>query len=45
MLDLEHCFVWLRDLDTKKIGGEVFREFSVMILEENRRDKTVKESK
>ena len=26
MLCLEHCFIWLRDLDTKKFGAEVFEE-------------------
>ena len=26
VLCLEHCFIWLRDLDTKKIGTEVFGE-------------------
>ena len=25
-LCLKHCFTWLRDLDTKKIGAEVFGE-------------------
>ena len=25
-LRLEHCFIWLRDLDTKKIRAEVFGE-------------------
>ena len=24
MLCLEHCFIWFRDLDAKKIGTEVF---------------------
>ena len=23
---LEHCFIWRRDLDTKKIGAELFGE-------------------
>ena len=26
VLFLEHCFIWLRDLDTKKIGTEVIGE-------------------
>ena len=26
MLCLEHCFIWLRDLDTKKIGTQVLGE-------------------
>ena len=26
VLSLEHCFKWSRDLDTKKIGTEVFGE-------------------
>ena len=27
--------MWLRDLDTKKIGAEVFGEFRNVVLEEN----------
>jgi hypothetical protein len=30
VLCLEHCFIWLRDLDTKKIFGELSN-----VLEEN----------
>ena len=41
---MERCFIWLRDLNTKKIGTEVFGEFSNMVLEENGEDKMVKES-
>ena len=41
---MEHCFIWLRDLDTKKIGVEVFRELSNLVLEENGEDKIVRES-
>jgi hypothetical protein len=26
VLCLEHCIPWLRDLDTKKLGAEVFEE-------------------
>ena len=29
MLGLEHCFIWLRDLDTKKIGAEVSESFEM----------------
>jgi hypothetical protein len=43
MLCLEHCFIWLRDLDTKKIGAEVFRELQ-NVVEENGEDKMVRES-
>ena len=32
MLHLEHYTVLLRDLDTKKIGGEVFRKFQYVVL-------------
>ena len=44
MLCLEHCFIWLRDLDTKEIGVEVFGELSNVVLEENEEDKMVEES-
>jgi hypothetical protein len=44
MLCLEPCFVWLRDLDTKKIGAEVFGELWNVMLEVNREDKMVRES-
>ena len=36
--------IWLRDLDTKKIGTEVFRELRNVVLEENGEDKVVRES-
>ena len=36
---MEHCFIWLRDLDTKKIGTEVFGELSDEVLEEYGEDK------
>ena len=32
---MEHCFIWLRDLDTKKLGVEVFGELRNVALEEN----------
>ena len=38
---LEH---WLRDLDTKNTGTEVFGEFRNVVLEENGEDKMVRES-
>ena len=44
VLYLEHCFIWLRDLDPKKIGAEVFGELWNMVLEENGEDKMVRES-
>ena len=44
VLCLEHCFKWLRDLDTKKIGTEVFGELRNVVLEENGEDKMVRES-
>ena len=43
-LCLEHCFIWPRDLDTKKIATEVFGELRNMVLEENGEDKMVRES-
>ena len=36
--------IWLRDLDTKKIGTEVFGELRNVVLEENGKDKMVRES-
>ena len=45
VLCLEHCFIWLRDLDTKKIGVELFGKLQNVVLEENGEDKMVKESK
>ena len=44
VLYLEHCFIWLRDLDTETIRAEVFRELWNMVLEENGEDKMVRES-
>jgi hypothetical protein len=41
---LEHCFIWLRDLDTKKIGAEVFGELSKVLVEENGEYTIVRES-
>ena len=43
MLGLEHCFIWLRDLDTKKIGAEVSGQLLNVVLEENGEDKMVRE--
>jgi hypothetical protein len=40
---MEHCFIWLRDLETKKIGAEVFGELCNVVLEENGGDKMVRE--
>ena len=36
---MEHRFIWLRDLDTKKSGAEVFGELLNVVLEENVEDK------
>jgi hypothetical protein len=36
---LEHCFIWLTNLDTTKIRVEVFVELRNMVLEENGEDK------
>ena len=44
VLCLEHCFIWLRDLDTKKIATQVFGELRNVVLEENGEDKMVRES-
>ena len=44
ILCLEHSFIWLRDLDTKKIAVEVFGELRNVVLEENGEDKMVRES-
>ena len=41
---MEHRFVWVRDLDIKKIGAEEFGELSNVVLEENGEDKMVRES-
>jgi hypothetical protein len=34
---------WLRDLDTKNIGADVFAELRNVVLEENEEDKMVRE--
>ena len=44
MLCLEHCFIWIRDPDTKKIGAEASGELCNVVLEENEEDKMVRES-
>ena len=31
---MELCFKWLKDLDTKKIGAEIFGELQNIVLEE-----------
>jgi hypothetical protein len=41
---LKHCFIWLRDLDTKKTGASIFGGPRNVMLEENREDKIVRES-
>ena len=30
---MEHCFIWHRDLDAKKIGPEVFGELEIWFWE------------
>ena len=40
----EYCFIWLRDLDTKKIETQIFDELWNVVLEENGEDKIVRES-
>ena len=40
---MEHCFIWLGDLGTKKIGAKVFGELINVVLEENGEDKIVRE--
>ena len=37
-------FIWLRDLNTKKIGAEVYGELLNVVLEKNGEDKMVRES-
>ena len=44
MLCLEHCFIWLRDMNIKKIETEVFVELPNVVLEDNGEDKMVRES-
>ena len=44
MLCLEHCFIWLRHLDTKEIVMEVFGVLLNVMLEENGENKMVRES-
>jgi hypothetical protein len=39
-----HCFIYLRDLDFKKIGVKVFRELQNMVMDENEEDKMVREN-
>ena len=40
---LEHCILWLRDLDTKKIRAEIFAELRNLGLEDNCEDIIVRE--
>jgi hypothetical protein len=41
---LKHCFIWLSDLDIRKIGAEVFGELLNVVLKENGVDKMVREN-
>ena len=40
----EHCFIWLRELDTKKIGAKIFGELPNIELEDNGEDRMVGEN-
>ena len=42
-LCLEHCFIWLREPDTKEIVSELFGDFSDEVLEDNGEDKMPRE--
>ena len=44
MLHLEHCIVWLRDLDTDNIGVEVYEELLIVWLEETGENKMARET-
>ena len=44
VLCLKHCFIWLRNLDTKKMWAELFGELWNVVLEKNEEDKMVSES-
>ena len=44
LLCLEHCFIWLRQLYTTKIGAEVFGQLQNVVLEEVGEDKMVRVS-
>ena len=44
MLCLEYCYIWVRDLDTKKIEVSVFGEFRSVVLKENVEDKMLREN-
>ena len=41
---LEHCFIWLRDLDTMTIGSNAFGEIWNVVLEKKGEDEMVRES-
>ena len=43
-LCLEHCFIWLRELNTKKIGVEVFVDLQNVVFEANEEEKMVREN-
>jgi hypothetical protein len=40
---MEHYFIWLRELDTKKSGAEVSGELRNVVLEDNGKQKMVRE--
>ena len=39
---MDHCFLWLRDLDNKKIEAEILGDFRNVVVEENLEDKIEK---
>jgi hypothetical protein len=39
---LEYCFIYHRDLDTKKIGADIFGELPNAVVEENGKGKVVR---
>ena len=41
---MEHCFIWLRDLDTKTIGTDVFGELRNVVLDENGEDQMIRKN-
>ena len=41
---MEHCTVWLEDLDSTQIGVEVLGELRNVVLDDNGENKMVRES-
>ena len=44
MVYLEHSIVWPRDLDSKKIGSEIFGELRNVVLKVKGEDKMAREN-